>query len=190
MPRAAIGSRAGGDWYCPLCANLRLVDERFKTTARVRVWWDAYGEYFEGWVIGVRAATEKEKEKAKTRRKALYHVFYSNDDTQWEFVKDSEFLPVDEAATALAKSGDALLGRRVEVWHEKAGVVEAGFYAGVVRDLRVEREKRFASKVFHLVKFDAGDVHWHDLATVRWREVATLEEAAAVVLEWNRSGAQ
>ena len=46
---------------------------------------------------------------------------------------------VDEAATAFAKNGDALLGKRIEVWHAQSDSVQAGWFAGTVSDVRVEQ---------------------------------------------------
>jgi len=160
----------GGNWFCPLCENLRRSDARFKETARVRVFWPAYDAWYIGWVIGVRAATDDETaEQRVPLGTPIYHIFYDIDDQPWQFLNESEFLPFDKAATTLAKDCDPLLGRRIEVWHSQTVATEAGWYPGIVNDVRVEQVQRFAAKNFHLVQYDAGDVQWHDLAAVRWQ---------------------
>jgi len=116
-----------GDWYCWQCEELRRSDARFKSFARVRVYWPSYKEWFVGHVIGVRAATRDDVAAAAAEKKAVkvgqpfYRVFYQVDDIQWHVVSESEFLPVDGAATALARGSDALLGKRLQVWHKRQG---------------------------------------------------------------------
>jgi len=156
-------------WFCPHCDKSRPV-QRFKSSARVCVHWDEYGDCI-GWVIGVEAPTEDDLKNAEKNDEvdALYHVFYNSEDIQWQFLKTSDFIKWDVASSALAKEADPLLGARIEVYHEQSSSVVAGWYAGIVSDVRVERLQRFAEKTIHLVRYDAKDVHWHDLAHVRYR---------------------
>ena len=158
-----------GDWYCPLCEKLRKTDECYKSVARVRVFWPAYDDHFVGYVIGVRAATDEELEEAEASRGApIYHIYYNGDDVQWEFLKPSDFLRADEAATALQRGADRRLGKRVQVEHKQSASAKGGWYSGVVSDVRVERLQRYADQILYLVRYDDGDVHWHDLAAEKW----------------------
>ena len=171
-----------GEWFCPLCQHLRRNDAHFNKTARVRVFWPAYNDWFVGWVIGLRAATDDELDSAETTvvyGAPVYQVFYGFGDVHWHFLNNATFLPRDELATALAKSGDPLLGHRIEVWHAESVAVEAGWYAGTVSDVCVEQVQRFAALTLHLVRYSATDVQWHDLATTRWQH----EDAALKVVK-------
>ena len=146
-----------GAWYCPLCEDLRRTDEHFKTTARVRVWWERYGDWYTGWVVNVAAANADEVKGAACGR-PVYEVFYDAEDVQWSTLKPSDFVQIDAPATALAKEGDPLVGRRIEVWHAQSAAVVEGWYPGYVSDVRVDKMKRFAETALHLVRYDAGDV--------------------------------
>jgi hypothetical protein len=161
------------EWYCPLCSQLRSTDVHYKTVARVRMFWKKYDEWFIGYVVGVRAATDDDVQKAKggrvVRGGPIYQVYYDQDDVQWQALKQADFLRADEEATELAKATDKRLGHRICVWHSGGDSVGAGWYNGVVSDVRVERLQRFADKMLYLVRYDAGDAHWHDLTLVRWQ---------------------
>ena len=161
-----------GDWYCPLCQTLRTNDVHYKMTARVRVFWAApeYNDYYRGYVIGVRAATDDELAAAEgkvARGAPIYKVYYSGDDVQWEFLKESDFTQADERATELARGADRRLGRRVQVEFPQSASAAAGWYAGVVSDLCVERHPDRTRTVYK-VRYDEGDVHWHVLEDVNW----------------------
>ena len=174
----------GDDWFCPLCQALRRSDPHLRRHARVRVFWRSYNDWFTGWVIGVRAATADDVRQCTEVKVALgmplYEVFYGTDDIEWQVLKKSELIPMDEVATELAKSGDTLVGQRIQVWHAQSEAVDEGWYIGTVADVIVERVQRFAAQTLHLVRYDAGDVQWHDLASVRWQHQTTVKAAFGV----------
>lgn len=160
-----------GEWYCPKCEKLRSTDVRFKSTARVRVFWKEYKDdpttkgWYIGWVINVAASSgQLAAQQRKPRGTPIYQVFYAADDIQWQFLEEKDFVPIAEEATALAKSADRLIGQRRSVWHAANAKVAEGWYTGVVSDVRVDRLQKHAETVYHLIRYDAGDIYWHDLA--------------------------
>ena len=170
------------DWFCPLCTDLRRSDTRYLKKARVRVFWPVYGDWFVGWVVGVRASTDEETKLAETKVACgapIYQVFYAVDDVRWQFLNEGEFLPVDEADTTLKRGTDMLLHTRVLVWHTGTDAVPEGYYSGVVKDVISEKVQRMASRTLHLVHYDDGDVHWHDLAQVTWKPEAQMRKVKA-----------
>ena len=64
-----------GDWWCRSCRNLTITDPLVKRTARVRVFWEDYQQYFEGEVQSVRRARDGSRH---------HLVYYGPGDEQWQ----------------------------------------------------------------------------------------------------------
>ena len=82
-----LAEEPAGDWYCPPCEALRHTDVHYKAVARLRVFWKQYEEWFIGYVVGVRAATDDDVKMAKGKVKRggpIYQVYYNQDDVQWQ----------------------------------------------------------------------------------------------------------
>jgi ribosomal protein L20A (L18A) len=149
----------------------------------VAVKWDEYG-----WCLGeVQGVYDRfDRSSANKSEPVRFHqLFYEPGDEEWHDLSAliaegrAKVVEPDVAATLLRKSDEIVTSQtRVMVYHEAAPGVVAGWYEGRIVSVRKEPsgvtsgtqgQQVRPGALRHLVAYDAGDRHWHELSRCQWK---------------------